>query len=483
MGPHNIESRTEEAWSALTSGSAEPSARKRALANTTGRSNIFESNLPVTDIAVACVSAALLAGSELGALRASVVTGTDVSPADVSVDQGHVAAAVTSERHFRSEGRSPLGSFAPLSRFWRAKDGWVRTHANYRWHKAALLSALDCPDDPDAVATTIATMCADAVEDRVFSNGGIAAMIRSTAVWRTHPQGAAVAAEPLIAHQCVGNAPPRADDSTQSVVALNLPATGIRVLDMTRVIAGPVCTRFLGAMGADVLRIDPPDHPDIKAGSRGDTLFSKRSAPLDLTDPLAIGRLHQVLDRADVLVAGYRPGSLDRFGLGPDELAQRHPGLVVCYICAWGHTGPWSHRRGFDSVVQGPTGLAMAESRDGGETPGALPCQLLDHGTGYLTAAAVLDGLIRQRTGGGTHFRRLSLARTAHWLTSAPNRAADPGAGNDAAAPDESDWLITYQTPDGPVTAVTPPGSIGGASLSWSGAPTAYLSDHLTWMS
>jgi crotonobetainyl-CoA:carnitine CoA-transferase CaiB-like acyl-CoA transferase len=254
---------------------------------------------------------------------------------------------------------------------------------------------------------------------------------------------------------------------------------GVRVLDLTRVIAGPVCTRFLGALGADVLRVDPPGHPDMRRGDVADTLLGKRSAALDLADAGSAAVLHRLLDEADVVVCGYRPGSLDRFGLGRDALAARHPGLVVVYLDAWGHTGPWAGRRGFDSVVQAATGIAAQESHDG-VTPGALPCQLLDHGTGYLAAAAVLDGLRRQSDGGGTHTRRLSLARTAQWLLAAGQ--SDPSrAGSAAGQRDTTPSLVQFEDQAGAVEAVGPPGRLGDLALSWTGPPARYLADQPVW--
>src|SRR5207245_10766606 len=176
---------------------------------------------------------------------------------------------------------------------------------------------------------------------------------------------------------------------------------------------------------------------------------------------------------ADVLVCGYRAGALERFGLAADALAERHPGLVIVYVDAWGHTGPWATRHGFDSVVQAPTGIAMAESPGGGE-PGALPCQLLDHGTGYLAAAAVMDGLRRQASEGGTHVRRVSLARTAWWLTvtePAASSAEAPGATAD------NSWLVEVNSVNVRVTAVQPPGLVGGRPLAWPAPGTAYGAD------
>jgi crotonobetainyl-CoA:carnitine CoA-transferase CaiB-like acyl-CoA transferase len=252
--------------------------------------------------------------------------------------------------------------------------------------------------------------------------------------------------------------------------------SGIRVLDLTRVIAGPVCTRYLAALGAEVLRVDPPQRPDLAGREPADTLLGKKSALLDATRPDGLARLHDLVSRADVVVCGYRPGALDRFGLSEDDLIARHPGLVIVVLDAWGHTGPWAGRRGFDSVVQAPSGISQGESRGAG--PGALPCQLLDHGTGYLAAAAVLDGVRRRIDEGGTHVRRLSLARTAAWLTSRtitdmPN--ATPGDDDPTA------WLETLDGPSEPVRAVRPPGGLDDVDLRWPRRVTGYGSDQPAW--
>jgi crotonobetainyl-CoA:carnitine CoA-transferase CaiB-like acyl-CoA transferase len=254
---------------------------------------------------------------------------------------------------------------------------------------------------------------------------------------------------------------------------------GLRVLDLTRVIAGPVCTRFLGALGADVLRIDPPGHPDMRRGAVADTLLGKRSAAIDLGDTGAAGVLHRLLDGADAVVCGYRAGSLDRFGLAPDELAARHPALVVVYLDAWGHTGPWAERRGFDSVVQAASGIAARESQDG-VTPGALPCQLLDHGTGYLAAAAVLDGLRRQTASGGSIIRRLSLARTALWLLTA-TQSGKPQQTSAAGPSDATPWLVEFRDEALSIHAVGPPGWLDDRALRWPGPPARYLADEPVW--
>jgi hypothetical protein len=179
-----------------------------------------------------------------------------------------------------------------------------------------------------------------------------------------------------------------------------------------------------------------------------------------------------------VLVHGYRPHALDRFGLAAEALAERHPGLVVVSLSAWGSAGPWGGRRGFDSIVQAASGIAMVESADG-DVPGAMPCQLLDHGTGYLCAAAALCALARQAATGGTQFRELALARTADWLLGQPRNGAPYAAA--AAGPVVGPWFATVGSAGGPVTAVLPPGQLDGRGFSWPGTLSRYGGDQPVW--
>jgi crotonobetainyl-CoA:carnitine CoA-transferase CaiB-like acyl-CoA transferase len=236
------------------------------------------------------------------------------------------------------------------------------------------------------------------------------------------------------------------------------------VLDLTRVIAGPVATRFLAAHGADVLRIDPPHRPELPAQA-WETLPGKRSAIVELPVP-------DLLAGADVVMTGYRPGALDRFGLAPEELAARHPGVVVVTLSAWGHTGPWAHRRGFDSLVQSACGIGVTEGSP--TAPGALPAQVLDHATGYLGAAAALLALATQRRVGGTHHVRLALVGTATFLQAQPR--TEPGAG-DVTDIDPGPYLEEL----GRFTLASPPGTVDGEARHWP-SPPEYGSARPTWL-
>ena len=503
----------EQAWSAVAGETAVP-AELHVEGPPAGE---LPSTLPVADAALACTGAALLAAAALGARRSG---GRPV----VALRAEHVAAAVRSEAYLRVGGQ-PLGpGFAPLSRFWRAADGWVRTHANYPWHRRALLAALglapelagpelapelagagpelagpelapELAPEPsaDTVASAIAELPATEVEDRVVAAGGVAAALRRPQQWLAHPHGAVVAEQPLVATTHHPGAPSRRrtpagpTPGAAHIPDRELPAAGLRVLDLTRVIAGPVATRYLAALGADVLRLDPPDRPELPL-HRYDGLVGKRSGLLDAATPDGLHRLHELLAGADVLVHGYRPGALARFGLDGAELVRRHPGLVVVTMSAWGSRGPWGDRRGFDSIVQSAVGIAARESPDGDRPdarPGALPCQLLDHGTGYLCAAAALDGLRRQAEVGGTWVRELSLARTAHWLLGEPateRGPAVPATERRPAVPaTDTTWLTEVPSTDGPVTTVAPPGSLDGTPLRWPELPLRYGTDAARW--
>jgi crotonobetainyl-CoA:carnitine CoA-transferase CaiB-like acyl-CoA transferase len=465
-----------EAWAALDADARLPAGLQVLWVS--GDPGRLPSRLPVEEVAIACTAAALLAAAALHAQRGAD-GGSRGSPA-ARLDRAHIAAAFRSEAYLRVGGEQAGPGFAPLSRFWRTADGWIRTHGNYPWHRDALLHALGCPSDaegdPEPVAAALAELGAREAEELVTGAGGVAAAVRAEDGWRTEPPGQAVIATALVEGTSIGGAPPRWR------AAGALPASGVRVLDLTRVIAGPVATRYLGALGADVLRIDAPDRPELTLHAY-DGLPGKRSALLDFGTAQGNARLHELLAGADVLVHGYRPHALERFGLEPQALAERHPGLVVAGLSAWGSRGPWGGRRGFDSIVQAASGIAMAESPDG-DRPGALPCQLLDHGTGYLCAAAALQALARQSARGGTQFRELSLARTAHWLLSLPRDAAGTAVAPGSPAPAgeaERAWLTTLASAAGPVTTVRPPGQLDGEALSWAGPLSRYGGDEAVW--
>ncbi|MET8826198.1 CoA transferase [Streptomyces sp. NPDC004610] len=497
---------TSYAWAAL---GGDPAMLDRLAV--IERSGTLPAHLPVRELARACVSVCALAAAELAALRAGA--GAEAALArvpGVRVDDGAVAAAFTSERQLLIDGRAPV-SFAPLSRFWPVADGWVRTHANYPHHRRRLLDALALPQDApaEAVGEVLSGRAALEVEETVQGAGGLAVALRTPREWAAHEQAVAVAARPLVERERLGAAGPARGPVPLTGSPL-LPAAGLRVLDLTRVIAGPVATRTLALLGADVLRLDPPWLPELP-DQHIDTGFGKRSATLDLTADR--DRFEDLLGAADVVVTGYRPGALDRLGLSARALAERRPGLVVAQLSAWGAYGPWGGRRGFDSLVQVATGIAAIEGTS--ERPGALPAQALDHGTGYLLAAGVLRALTERAKDGDARVVRVALARTAEWLkdgararglqragvtsdtaepapdtpageTDTPDRRRSlsgelSGARGAAAHGGPGPWLAERDSRVGRLRYALPPVAFDGGPTDWATAPVPWGSDTPRW--
>lgn len=392
-------------------------------------------------------------------------------------------AAFDSLGHLRIDGR-PAQGFAPLSGFWRTRDGWLRTHGNYPHHARRLLAAmgldpsLNNNDAGPELARALSNIHGADADSRIQAAAGIAARVRDRTQWAESTMAQAVSNEPWISVEPESHPSGQSDTSRQwepSSVPMR-PLEGLRVLDFTRVIAGPVATRVLAALGAEVLRIDPPTIPEL-LDQYIDSGFDKRCATADLRDPTVLTRVMDLAGQADVVVMGYRPGALARFGLEPKALLQRFPHLAVATVSAWGTRGPWGAMRGFDSIVQAASGISMLYQDEHGH-PGALPCQALDHATGYGLAAGVLKILTRRLTTGRGGLVRMSLARTAQELlapTEMHRVIAKPAEAVDLPALRElpSFWGSLFYTPlplliDGVLPpyrhAADPP---GGAVLEW----------------
>ncbi|MCC9174449.1 CoA transferase [Arthrobacter sp. zg-Y179] len=416
-----------------------------------------------------------LALASLQALATALAAGTgaDGKNRDIVLTSRGAAASFASYSHLRVDGRT-VGGFAPLSGFRRTIDGWVRLHANYPHHERALLTALGVAS-PDAVDAALLRFTAIEVEDRVTAHGGVAAAVRPPEEWAGSPAGEALRGEPWIRLDTApAPAPPRSAAAALRGGSGGI-LDGLRVLDLTRVIAGPSGSRILGALGADVLRIDPPATPEL-VEQHIDTGFSKRSAVADLTGPAAYRRFRGLLEAADAVLLGYRGGSLARFGLDPEALRADYPGLGVVSFDAWGDAGPWAGRRGFDSIVQAASGIAAIYGSGEGDSwrPGALPVQALDYanGLGAAAAAVALMGARNQGISGSAH---LSLARTALELMQLPA----PPSGTERSELEAE--LRTRQSVYGELTFVPPPLLVDGKQLEYSRPPQRYASAALLW--
>lgn len=433
----------------------------------TGPEALLPSRFAVTPFASAAVGVATLAVAELFAAR----TGAAVPTALVS--SPGASAAFRSEALFTPRGWELPPVWDPIAGDYRARDRFVRLHTNYASHRAAALSALGVQAEKSAVAAAVAAWEADALERAVVSAGGCAAAMYSRDEWRTHEHGGATLDEPPVTLVDEGALAPVAPlrDSPQLA---SKPLAGVRVLDLTRVLAGPVCTRFLSAHGASVLRLDPPGFEEVPAVVP-DVSAGKRRASLDLRTDAGKRIFDELVASADVLVTVLRPGALEAMGLDTAHLRAKNPALVIARLDAYGWSGPWSARRGFDSLVQMSCGIAHPGSSEGRPSP--LPAQALDHGAGYLLAAGVCRALTRRVREGRVTTVRAALLGVANHLWSLGETEPAPAL---AGWPDEV--FEEARTAWGPARRVRCPGNLQGFSLPAWGIEAGPLgSDEPAW--
>ncbi len=417
----------------------------------------------VTEAATTAVAASTLAAACWRALaRAGGSSGPAVDP--VSVDRRHAALSFRTERHLSVDGAAPADLWDPLAGYYPARDGgWVQLHTNFPHHRDAVLRVLGVEGERVAVAAALADRDAGRFEEAVAAAGGCAARLRTTDEWTADPAAAAVAAQPLVALDRIGDAPAEAAPPPGPAEG----ARNLRVLDLTRVVAGPVAGMALADHGADVLHVLGPAMATFDALHVG-TGFGKREAHLDLRDPGDRDRFLALVEDADVVLDAFRPGALAGLGLGIDDLVARRPGLVVVQLSAYGQEGPRAGWRGFDSLVQTTSGICDEGRKAAGrDEPTPLPAQVLDHATGHLAAFAALAGILRRHHEGGSWRARLSLARTAHWLVGLP-RVPE---GASVAGEDPTDLLERTESPFGTLTSIRPPGAIGGVPVAHRGPP------------
>ena len=349
----------------------------------------------------AALAALGLAASRLWALR----TGRSQR---IKVDVAAAAVSLRSARYLRIDGKPPPAPWDPLSGFYPVRDGrWISIHANFPNHRDAALAVLGAPAERARAEQASAGWDGEALEDAIHARGGCAGLVRSEAQWAQHAQARAVAAQPLIEVERIGDAPP------EPLPPGDRPLAGIRVLDLTRVLAGPTCARSLAEHGADVLKITAPHLPDSGAIEL-DTGIGKLSAHVDLRAPEGAERLRALARETDVFSQSYRPGTLDARGFSAAALARLRPGIVCVSLSAWGGAGAWRERRGFDSIVQAVSGIAEA-SGDGAK-PRLLPVSAIDYVSGYLMAFGAMLALERRAREGGSWRVRVGLARTGRWI-------------------------------------------------------------------
>src|SRR5947208_934610 len=443
--------------------------RGRTVEVTGGSDPVLPTPFRIGETSAAAVAATGLAAADLWELR----TGRRQ---EVGVDLRHATASLRSGNYLQVNGVKVRGERNEVMGMYPAKNGrWSYIHANFPNHRAAALKVLGCEENRDAVRKAVAGRDALESEEAIIAAGGAGGMVRSMDDWAQHPQAAAIASLPLMEIVKIGEAPP------EKLPEGDRPLSGIRVLDLTRVLAGPTCARTLAEHGADVLKITA-SHIAARDDQEYDTGHGKLSARLDLRQPDDLETLRGLVREADVFSQGYRPGTLGNRGLSPEELARLRPGLVYVSLCAFSHTGPWASRRGFDTVVQNVSGIT---TRQGELFPGAepgpqfYPVSAIDYLTGYLMAFGAMVALARRAREGGSWLVRISLAQTGRWLVGrgeVPERDLKDIPKEFTPAEIER-WSTTSDTPAGRLRHLRPTVQLSQTPPHWA-RPSVPLGYH-----
>ncbi|WP_441259141.1 CoA transferase [Bradyrhizobium sp. 521_C7_N1_3] len=374
----------------------------------TGEEPQIPSSFRVAVAGQTTIAAAGLAAAEIWRLRGG-------GPQDVSVDMRHAVAECRSERYLRLDDKPPPPAWDAIAGVYKTGDNrFVRCHTNFPHHRDAVCKVLGCEPERDKVQAALMQWKGEDFETAAYAAGGVVALMRSYDEWSALPQARALAELPLVSIEKIGEAPPK--PWPEGLSNGDRPLSGLRVLDLSRVIAGPVAGRTLAAHGADVLLVSGPELPAIPWLTI-DTGRGKLTTLVELKSEVGRAQLRELLKGADIFSQGYRPRSLAALGFAPEDAANINPGIVYVTLSAYGHAGPWAERRGFDSLVQTTTGFNHAEGQAAGiDGPKELPAQMLDHATGYLMAFGAMMAKARQAREGGSWHVRVSLAQTGRWL-------------------------------------------------------------------
>ena len=445
-----------------TSAGGEPAALEAVTLS--GEEPQLPSSFRVAAAAQTGIAAAGLAAAQIWQLRSGQSQG-------VAVDMRHAVVECRSERYLRVEGKPPPPAWDAIAGVYRTGDRrFVRLHTNFPHHRAAVCKVLDCKPERDDVQAALLRWEAEAFETAAHAAGGVVAMMRSYEEWSALPHARALATLPTITIEKIGEAAPK------PWPAGDRPLAGLRVLDLSRVIAGPVAGRTLAAHGADVLLIAGPNLPAIPWLTI-DTGRGKLSGFAELKSEQGESALRDLLAEADIFSQGYRPRALSSLGFSPEHAALINPGIVYVSLSAYGHAGPWAERRGFDSLVQTSTGFNHAEGQAAGvEGPKELPAQMLDHATGYLMAFGAMMAKARQSREGGSWHVRVSLAQTGRWLWNL-GRVADGFKTEDLKGDAVRPFVEEMQSGFGPLRAVRHSAMLSKTPAFWA-RPAMPLGSH-----
>lgn len=429
-----------------------------------GSDPILPSNFLIGTGGAATIAATGLAAADLWELR----TGRRQ---DVAMDLRTAAMAMRSARYTRKVGGEASGGMADISDFYPCGDGrWVQLHCNFPHHREGTLKILGCEGTKEAVAKALQDWKAAELEDTLVRADMCCTMTRTNAEWEATPHYAAVSKLPLMEITRIGDSDP------EPLPDGDRPLSGIRALDLTRVLAGPTSGRTLAEHGADVMRISGPHlpfHPALVI----DTGHGKLAAHVDLRDEAGCETLRGLVREGDIFTQGYRPGTLSARGFGPEDLAEVRPGIVYVSLCAYGREGAWKDRRGYDTLVQNATGIC--DEQGGGERPRHLPVSMLDYASGYLMAFGAMAALGRRAREGGSYHVQVSLCQTAHWLKNLGRVPAEANAKSlpDPKAEDIAELMMRSETSFGTIEHLAPAVQLSETKPYWA-RPVVPLGTH-----
>jgi crotonobetainyl-CoA:carnitine CoA-transferase CaiB-like acyl-CoA transferase len=443
----------------------------------------FEDGAPALDTRFFADEAAAAAIAAGAVVVADIWTLRGGAAQDVAVNTREAGAGLVGFRlqRFADKTKAPeMRGQLELARtaahgFHKTRDGrYVFLHPSFPESTKRLLQLLNCPDTPDDVAATMLKWDALDFENAVAAAGACAGLARTPEEWDTSEQGRILATRPVVEVIKIGDSMPE-----PFAPEGEMPLDGVRVLDLTRVLAGPTCGRTLAQYGADVMAVSSPRLPSVPYFV-SDTGHGKRAAFVDLETPEGRIAMRELLHDADVFVQGYRQGALERRGFGPLELARLRPGIVTTAINCYGHEGPWRGRPGWEQLGQTVTG--MAAMHGGAEGPKLQPGAVTDYTTGFLAAFGTLLALQRRALYGGSYLVRVSLAQTAVWIRRMGLRAADETAR--ALGEDEiKAWSIASETGFGPMTHLRPPVTMRATPARWRRGAVPLGTDAPLWAS
>ena len=414
-------------------------------------------------------------------------------PQNIYVDTRHAAASLSSYNWLEADVGDLTANtrgFSNMTHIFSCRDGrFIQLHRSFR-DGPGIAQVLDIDEQADLTTVAAAVRRRDAfeLEAALIDRNLTGAVVRDSEEWNKHQQGMTLAQKPIVEITKIGEAPP------EPIRTGERPLSDVRVLDLTRVLAGPTSARTLAEHGADVLHVSSPDLPTIERFEI-DTGHGKRQIHADLKTETGLMVLNTLIPRVDVFSQGFRKGALDRLGFGPAQLAELRPGVIYVSENCYGHEGPWAMRPGWEQFAQSTSGIAKLNGEltplepdanrtvTVGDDPGAprlAPAAMNDYVTAYFAAYGALEALKRRAREGGSWHVQVSLTQSAMWFLKL-GVLTDVSVGQEIG--DVREFLETRDTPYGEMTYLRPALEMSSTQPYWAISSRPLGSDTAEWLS